>query len=210
MTRLRCFCLCACLAFSLTAMACGSSNSGATSGWDQARIAFTGVSWWLNAIKSAYYFELKITPSAQEDAVGRATVITFAQKVVSGVKSSTAAPQTLVPAAASSSGWTLDQNVPKTANGVVTATDATSATNLIDGGADPFYDPSKSYSAKGLAWEVYTNGTYSLDLKVWQMASAHDASQIYSDLLSDPLYSPDNVPWITCNGTDTSNPCPAQ
>ena len=206
MTRLRCFCLCACLALSLTAMACGSSNS--SEGWDQARVGNTGYGWWVNAIKSAYYFEVKITPSAQEDATGRATVITFAQKVVSRVTSSTAAPATLVPTADESSGWTLDQNQPKTANGVATATDSTSAVALVDGAADPFYDSSKSYQAKGLAWEVYTNGTYSVDLKVWQMASAHDASLVYADLKLDSLYA--NVTWTECSGTDTANPCPAK
>jgi hypothetical protein len=177
-------------------------------GWDQARIGNTGVGWWINAIKSAYFFSVKISPSSQDDTVGRAAVIGFAQEVVGGLTSGTPAPATLVPLADSSSGWMLDQNSSKTASGVAVATDATSATALIDGAADPFYDPTKSYQAKGLAWEVYSNGTYSLDLKVWQMASAANAAQLYTDLLDNSLYS--NVTWTTCSGTTSSNPCPAQ
>ena len=175
-------------------------------GWDQARIGNTGVAWWLNAIKGAYFFDVKITPSAQYDTVGRATVIAFAQKVVAGLTSGMPAPVSLVPAANAIPGWTLDQNSSLTASGPAVATDNASATALIDGAADPFYDSSKGYQAKGLAWEVYANGTYSTDLKIWQMASAADAAQLYTDLLIEPLYA--NVVWTTCSGTDPSNPCP--
>jgi len=208
MTRQRCFCLCACLALSLSAVACGSSNSepATSSGWDKARIGNTGVGWWVNALKSAYFLSVKISPSSQDDTTGRGKVISFTQKVAGGVTSSTADPATLVPAPDQNSEWQLDQNSPKTANGVATATDATSATALVDGAADPFYDTTKSYQAKGLAWEVYSNGTYSLDLKIWQMASVTDASTIYDDLLNNSLYN--NVTWTTCPGTDPNTPCP--
>ncbi len=211
MTRPRCFCLCACLTLSLTAMACGSSGAALPSGWDQARIGNTGVGWWLNAIKGAYFFSVKVYPSSQDDATGRSTVISFTQKVVGGLRSGSPAPATLVPAADESSGWSLDPNSEKTANGVATAFNSTDAKNLVGDLADAFYDSSRSYQAKGLAWEVYTNGTYSLDLKVWQMASAADASKLFTDLRSDAgsdsLYS--NVNWTTCSGTDPKNPCPA-
>ncbi|HJX67027.1 MAG TPA: DUF6599 family protein, partial [Polyangia bacterium] len=169
-------------------------------GWDQARIGNTGLAWWLNAIKGAYFFDVKITPSAQYDTAGRATVIAFAQKVVGGLTSGMPAPVSLVPPANAIPGWTLDQNNPLTASGPAVATDNASATALIDGAADAFYDPSKSYQAKGLAWDVYANGTYSIDLKIWQMASAADAAQLYTDLLIEPLYA--NVMWTTCSGTD--------
>ncbi len=174
-------------------------------GWDQARIGNTGVGWWVNAIKSAYFFSVKVSPSSQDDTAGRAAVIGFAQKVVGGLTSGTPAPATLVPLADPTSGWMLDQNSSKTASGVAVATDATSATALVDGAADPFYDTTKSYQAKGLAWEVYSNGTYSLDLKIWQMASATNAAQLYTDLLDNSLYS--NITWTTCSETDPLNPC---
>jgi hypothetical protein len=194
-------------------MSCGSSTTS-SEGWDQARIGNTGVGWWVNAIKSAYFFSVKISPSSQDDTTGRATVLTWTQKVVSQVKSSTAAPETLVPSAPTTPStdptvWTLDQNSPKTAAAVATANDPNSADALVDGAADPFYDPTKSYQAKGLAWEVYTNGTYSLNLQVWQMPSANDASVFYTtDSLTNSLYN--NVTWTTCTGNDPNNPCPAQ
>ena len=208
MTRQRCFCLCACLTLSLSAVACGSSNSepATSTGWDKARIGNTGVGWWVNALKSAYFLSVKISPSSQDDTTGRGKVINFTQKVAGGVTSSTADPATLVPAPDQNSEWQLDQNQPKTANGVQTANTLDSATALFDGGAADFWDSSRSYQPKALAWEVYTNGTYSLDLKVVQMASVADASSIYDDILNKSLYT--NVTWTACPGTDPNTPCP--
>ena len=60
MTRLRCLGFCACLVLSLTAIACGSSNSGPRA-WDQSRIANTGFDWWLNGQKGADYFSFDVT-----------------------------------------------------------------------------------------------------------------------------------------------------
>lgn len=199
MSRLRCLGFCACLALSLTAMACGSSNSGSSSGWDAARIGNTATAWWINAHKGAYYFSFQIEPSYQDDTAGKAQAISFAQQVVAKVGSNTAAPATLVPALSELPGWVLDPGESKTVGGVATATDFAGATALIDGAADPFFDSTKSYHATALAWERWAKDPYTMDLKVWQMASAADATTIYTDLLSNSLYA--NVTWTTCTAT---------
>ena len=107
-----------------------ASGAALPTGWDQARIGNTGFGWWVNAIKSAYFFSVKITPSSQDDATGRSKVISFAQLVVGGLKSGSPAPATLVPAADESSVWTLDQNNAATANGVATASNSIDAKTL--------------------------------------------------------------------------------
>jgi hypothetical protein len=99
----------------------------------------------------------------------------------------------------------LDPDQPETANGVATATNEIDATTLIDGGASPFF-VAGSYSATGLAWERWVNVAYLMDLKVWQMASAADATKLYGDLLNNSLYS--NITWTACPGTDPTNLCP--
>ena len=226
MTRLRSLTLCACIALSLAAMACSSSSSdggvkggsaaGGTGGgaagssgsslWDEARIANTGTDWWLNIRKGAYFFSLDITPAYQDDTVGRKAVIDFGEAVAAKLTSASPAPATLVPAANEVSGWTLDPGNYKTASGPAVATDGTEAEGLIDGGAAAFFDGTKSYQAKGLAWENYVNDTYQLALQVWQMANAADATKLYTDLInSSSLYS--NAPFSPCSGTDPANPC---
>ena len=222
MTRLRSLTLCACLALSLAAMACSSSSSdggvkggpgGAAGGsgsslWDEARIANTGTDWWLNIRKGAYFFSLQITPAYQDDTVGRADVISFGKAVAAKLTSASPAPATLVPAANEVSGWTFDPGSYKTATGPAVATNGTQAEALIDGAAAAFFDGTKSYQAKGLAWEDYINDTYQLVLQVWQMANTADATLLYADLLtSSVLYG--NAPFIACSGTDPASPCGA-
>jgi hypothetical protein len=175
-------------------------------GWDQARIGNDGTSWWLNAIKGAYFFDVDISSSFEDDTVGRKDVIGFGQAVVAKLTSGSPAPASFVLAPNAIPGWTFDQNNPSTANGPAVATNVGSAENLIDGASFPFYDPSKSYQAKGLAWEVYTNGTYTIDLKIWQMPSAAATAQLYTDLFSEARWA--STTWTTCSGTDPSNPCP--
>jgi hypothetical protein len=179
----------------------GSSggSSGYASGWDEARIGDTGTNWWINARKGAYFFSVQINPSYTDAATGRAMVVSFAQTVVGKLKSGSPAPATLVPAAGEISGWTFDPDETKTMDGPAVATNMDDAVALIDGAADPFFVPG-SYSAVGLAWERYVKDPYLLDLKVWQMASAADATKVYSDLLNNSLYS--NVTWTTCSATD--------
>jgi hypothetical protein len=220
MTRLRSLTLCACLALSLAAMACSSSSSnggvkggpgGAAGGsgsslWDEARIANTGTDWWLNVRKGAYYFSLDITPSFEDDTVGREDVINFGKALAAKLTSGSPAPASLAPTANEVSGWTYDPDSARTASGPAVATNGTQAENLIDGGAAAFFDGTKSYQAKGLAWEIYASGTYTLDLQVWQMANAADATLLYTDLInSSSLYS--NAPFVACSGTDPANPC---
>jgi hypothetical protein len=175
-------------------------------GWDQARIGNDGFGWWLNAIKGAYFFDIDISPSFDDDTVGRKDVISFGQAVVAKLTSGSPTPANLVPAPNAIPGWTFDQNNSSTANGPAVANNVSSAEALIDGASFPFYDPSKGYQAKGLAWEVYTNGTYTIDLKIWQMPSAAATAQLYTDLFSEARWA--STTWTTCSGTDPSNPCP--
>ena len=214
MTRLRCLGLCACLGLSLTVVACGSSNSNGggggasgSTGWDEARIANTGTAWWLNATKGAYFFAAQISPSPTDDATGKTTVIDFAQKVVAKLKSGTPTPASLIPAANEIPSWAYaqDQDHTATANGPIVVTSQTSATDLIDGGADPFY--TSSYSASGMAQEFYTNGTYIIEIRIWQMGSTTQAKALFTGLLADSLYSCDNYPWTQVSPSDPK-PCP--
>jgi hypothetical protein len=190
----------------------GASATGGVAGgsgsslWDEARIANTGTDWWLNIRKGAYFFSLQITPAYQDDTVGRADVISFGKAVAAKLTSASPAPATLVPAANEVSGWTFDPGSYKTATGPAVATNGTQAEALIDGAAAAFFDGTKSYQAKGLAWEDYINDTYQLALQVWQMANTADATLLYTDLLtSSSLYG--NAPFTACSGTDPANPC---
>jgi hypothetical protein len=192
----------------------GASATGGVAGgsgsslWDEARIANTGTDWWLNIRKGAYFFSLQITPAYQDDTVGRADVISFGKAVAAKLTSASPAPATLVPAANEVSGWTFDPGSYKTATGPAVATNGTQAEALIDGAAAAFFDGTKSYQAKGLAWEDYINDTYQLVLQVWQMANTADATLLYADLLtSSVLYG--NAPFIACSGTDPASPCGA-
>lgn len=204
MTRPRCLSLCACLALSLTAMACGSSNSGPPT-WDTARIGDTGTDWYFSAVKGADYVFLDIAnPNAASDITMKADVITFAQDVLAKYRSG-AAPLSMVPASGEVAGWTYNPAFPKSYPNPGVATDFTGADNLIDGGAAAFF--TSSYSATGFAWENYINDTYILELQVWQMASAKDANQVYTDLPNTSSLYSNVLSWIPCTGTG-SNPCP--
>jgi hypothetical protein len=186
----------------------GVAGGSGSSLWDEARIANTGTDWWLNIRKGAYFFSLQITPAYQDDTVGRADVISFGKAVAAKLTSASPAPATLVPAANEVSGWTFDPGSYKTATGPAVATNGTQAEALIDGAAAAFFDGTKSYQAKGLAWEDYINDTYQLVLQVWQMANTADATLLYADLLtSSVLYG--NAPFIACSGTDPASPCGA-
>jgi hypothetical protein len=202
MTRLRCLGLCACFVLSLTAIACGSSNSGPPT-WDQSRIANTGFDWWLNGQKGADYFSFDVTNTAGgSDCTMFADVITFSNAVLAKYKSG-AAPLSMVPTSGEVSGWTYDPSVAKSYPNPGVATDATGAQDLIDGGAAAFF--TSSYSATGFAWENYISGTtYKLELQIWQMASVANATQVYGDLpTSSALYS--NATFTTVPATCPSH-----
>lgn len=227
MIRSGCLGLCAGLALSLFALGCGSSNSdsgvggsggggggggaGGTSSapWEKARVGNPGTGWWMNAIKGKFFLSVKVKNSYAEDTAGRAATVGIA-KVVAG-KSGTGA-LAMMPAASELPGsWANDSDVGYTAAGPVVATDFAKATEFIDGGADPFYEKTK---AAAFAWanfketDASKDAPYGLDLRVWEMASASDATNLYTDLLNNSLYSPENVPWKECTGGDATNPCP--
>jgi len=232
MTRLKYLSIFACFSLLLVAIACGSSNSNgspgaggsaaggvggaAATGWDEARVGDSGTKWTVNARKGAYFFFAKVGPSYNDtttDHTVRNLAIAFTQAAVAKLKSGSPAPATLVPSVSEipsvpgGVAWTLDPSQTETMNGPAVATDETDAVNLVDGGAASFYITGK-YSAVAMAWEKWVNGddNYDIDLQVWQMASVADATQVYTDLLSNSLYS--NLTWVNCKDTDPANPCP--
>ena len=238
MTRLRCVSFCACLALSVAAMECGSSKSdggakggaggaaggtgtggaaggaggagggGASKLWDEARIANTFMAWWLNIRKGAYYVSLEIGTPDQDDAVARKAVIDFGKAVAAKITSASPATAALAPADGEVSGWKFDPIAGKTDSGPAVANDYPTATFLIDGAADPFFDPSKSYQAKTLIWQNYLSDTYTLVLQVWQMPSTEQAVSVYADLPTNSVSSVYKQATFTpCAGTDPANPC---
>jgi hypothetical protein len=209
MTRSNCFGLCACLALSLTALACGSSNSGPSTGgsWDQARMGTTGTKWWINATKGAYFFSNQIGPSYECEADGQTQVIDFTKAMTAKLTSGSPGPMTLLPTSGEISGWAY--GVDDITNQTITPQGATTqmaATDLIDGGADPFF--TTSYSASAFGMETYQKDTYLLDARVWQMASAADAGKLFTGLLSNSLYSQANIRWQPCTETTCPPPVP--
>jgi hypothetical protein len=202
--------LCAGLMLSLFALGCGSSNSdsGGSNGapWDQARIGNSGTAWWINATKGKFFISAKMKPSYKDDLQGRAQVVSLGKLVAEKSGSNSVLPKPEeVPGK-----WINDADKPETANGQVVATDETKATDLIDGGAAPFY--TSSYKAKTFVWANYLEDDASkesplkLELILWEMGSTADAKTLYKDLLDNSLYS--NVSWTTCAATDANNICP--
>jgi hypothetical protein len=127
----------------------------------------------------------------------------------------------LVPLANAVSGWTVDPNNSKTVGVVAaTATTATAASDLIDGGSEAFFNA--QFSPMVLAWQNYVNTTlvppttYTLKLYIIQMSSAAQASALYASLTAatstDTLYTSNtwtatspvvgNESRITDSGTD--------
>jgi hypothetical protein len=196
----------------------GSSASSALTGtatpagtptlpWDQARLSDTGTSWWMNAQKGKFFISAKLRCDALEKTSGRVQTLSITGLVAS--KSGSTAVS-LVPLPSELAGkWIYDPEIEMTAAGPVVAKTFDEATNYIDGGADPFYNSGKGYSAKVLAWANYRetpgDAAYYLDLRVWEMASAADAASLYTDLLQNALWS--SVSWKTCQ-SGAKDPCP--
>ncbi len=65
--------------------------------------------------------------------------------------------------------------------GVQVATTDQGIVDIINGGAGPFLD--RDYNAFGA--ECYTDGTYELELRVWQFVSAGVADELYAALLTE-------------------------
>lgn len=188
----------------------GSAVPPAKALWDQARIGNTGTSWWMNVVKGKFFLSIKLRNSWVDDSAGRAEAVGIA-KLLASKSGSTALD--LIPKLIELPGtWIYDPSYVETQAGPVVATTYEQAINYIDGGAAPFYE--SGVTAKVLAWGNYLetdsdkDAPYSLDLRIWEMASASDAGTLYATLLKNSLYSPDNVPWETCQGGDAANPCP--
>jgi hypothetical protein len=178
-------------------------------GWDQARIADMGTGWWVNAQKGKFFISTRLRIADAMDGTGRPLAISITE-IVTNKSGSTAL--SLVPLPSELSGkWIYDPEKGETAQGPVVATTFDEASRFFDGGADPFYNSAKGYSAKVSAWANYRetpgDAAYYLDLRIWEMASAADAASLYNDLLQFAYWSPDNVPWKTCQGV-AGNPCP--
>jgi hypothetical protein len=214
MIRSGCIGLCAGLALSLFALGCGSSTSSSSSApWDEARVGSTATGWWMNAVKGKLFLSVKLGHSELSDTAGRDQTIAIT-KTVAG-KAGSSAMATMPAANELPGSWVIDPdaNSNYTANGPALATTFEKATEYIDGGADPYYPADKTYKATALAWANFKENNaskdspYTLDLKIWEMGSAADTKTLYTDLLSNSLYSPNNVPWKECTG-DATNPCP--
>lgn len=166
----------------------GTGGTASTKPWDAGRISNTGTDWWINARRGTYYFAVRLQNSYEDDLAGKAAATEFANAVAAKIGAGTATPSigTLVPAASEVSGWTFDPDNAKTSSGPAVATTHAKAEEYIDGSAAPFY--TASYSAAAFAWENYAKASYLLELTIWQMASASDTTQLYSDLLKLPLY----------------------
>ncbi len=213
--------ICAGLALSLLALGCGSSNSNSGAGgsggtsaapWEMARIANPGTGWWMNAVKGKFFISVDLKNSYKEDLVGRGNAVSIT-KLIADKSGATA--QALVPALSEIPGgpWGNNPDEGYTAQGPVFANNFDKIVEYIDGGADPFFDATKSYKAAAFAWATYIETTtedpiHKLDIKVWEMASAADAKALFTDLLANSLYSPDNNPWQECVSADATNPCP--
>jgi hypothetical protein len=166
----------------------------------------------MNAVKGKFFLSVKLGHSEMSDTAGRDQAIAVT-KVVANKSGSGALA--MMPAASELPGaWVTDPEANSyTANGAVVATTFEKATEYIDGGADPYYPTDKNYKAAAFAWANFKENNsskdspYTLDVKVWEMASAADTKTLYKDLLSNSYYSPDNYPWKECTG-DATTPCP--
>jgi len=86
---------------------------------------------------------------------------------------------TLFPANNEIGSWVEDTSTGTA--GVEIATDENGIVALINGGADAFL--SRNYNAFGI--EYYTDGTYDLELRIWQFATAAISTEIYTALLTE-------------------------
>jgi len=216
MTRSGCMGICASLALALLVLGCGSSNSssgsagngGGSAPWDKARIGNPGTGWWMNAVKGKFFFSVKLKNSYAEDANGRTQTVLITKTMAA--KSGSNAEAILLKPNETPGKWINDPDQEFTKAGPVVATNFDKAVEFIDGGADPFY--TDSYKAVAFAWGQYKEDDaskdvpYGLDLRVWEMASAANASTLYDDLLNNSLYNTTN--WTICQGGDANNPCP--
>lgn len=102
----------------------------------------------------------------------------------------------LFPANNAVSGWS--ENTTVGAAGVESATTDLAVEGLIDGAAEPFI--ARDWVAFG--WQQYVNGSYHIDLQMWQMASAAVATDLYTGLLVEGRY--DTTFWETITLGDES------
>jgi hypothetical protein len=95
-------------------------------------------------------------------------------------------PIELVPASNAVSGWSVDKEHSKNADGTpMTATDQTGVIGLIDGGGEAYF--AESYEPKLFIWQPYVNSTLTsvpdgaqLDFRLVQYPSAEQAKGLYA------------------------------
>jgi hypothetical protein len=92
---------------------------------------------------------------------------------------SSASLDSFFPADNEVSGWTRTPtgSVPDVANGF------NAAEALVDGDADPFNTAPSPFVAFG--WQLYTNGDYAMDFRIWEMPDAAGCASLWEYLLSD-------------------------
>jgi hypothetical protein len=94
----------------------------------------------------------------------------------------------LAPADNAVPGWAGDATKPLTAGTTKIVRNYNDAVQLIDGSADPYWSTKTGVSAVGLAFQNYANGALTLELRVWQLASAADCAKVYEDLMTYSQY----------------------
>jgi hypothetical protein len=109
---------------------------------------------------------------------------------------------TLAPADNAVSGWVGDPSKLLTAGTTKIARTYDDAVNLIDGSADPYWSTKTGVSAVALAYQNYMNGALTLELRVWQLASAADCATVYADLMTYSQYS--SLTWTPITLGDTA------
>ncbi|MBN2575191.1 MAG: hypothetical protein JXP73_11570 [Deltaproteobacteria bacterium] len=109
----------------------------------------------------------------------------------------------IVPGDGTVGGWVRDPSDPLVANkAAAIAVTMQEAVDLIDGGADPYYQP-PAFSPNVFAWQNYKNTTvnppdgYTIKMYILQMPTADQAAALYGALVdgSHSLYSSTPEPW---------------
>lgn len=102
----------------------------------------------------------------------------------------------LFPASSAIGSWTEDSS--KGGAGVEVASTDKAVTDLINGDADPF--TKRGFASFGR--QYYTDGTYSLELRIWQMTDATKSTEVYDALpTEDARYGGD---WETLSMGDAA------
>ncbi|HOX44382.1 MAG TPA: hypothetical protein PK668_12335 [Myxococcota bacterium] len=92
--------------------------------------------------------------------------------------------ESYVPTSGEVSGWTEDTAAANNgAAGAEVCREAVGIPDFIDGAIDPFVDTGAWVA---VAWEFYTNGTNTLELRLYEMGNASACQEVYDYLATHP------------------------